>query len=76
MKKGLRKMAKLVRMNTRFQRGAVEIKLDLIKGLSQFLHSIQRFPNSETVEIKLDLIKGLSRHVLQKQQVTVYVSGN
>ena len=27
-------MLKLARMNTRFQRGAVEIKLDLIKGLS------------------------------------------
>ena len=35
IKMRLRKMAKLVRMNTRFQRGAVEIKLDLIKGLSQ-----------------------------------------
>ena len=27
-------MAKLARMNTRFQRGAVEIILDLFKGLS------------------------------------------
>ena len=35
IKKGLRKMAKLNRMNTRFQRGAVEIALDLFKGLSQ-----------------------------------------
>ena len=34
MKKGLRKIAKLTPMNTRFQRGAVEITLDLIKGLS------------------------------------------
>ena len=34
IKKGLRKMAKLNRMNTRFQRGAVEIALDLFKGLS------------------------------------------
>ena len=34
MKKGFRKMAKLTRMNTRFQRGAVEITLDLFKGLS------------------------------------------
>ena len=34
MKKGLRKIAKLDRMNTRFQRGAVEITLDLFKGLS------------------------------------------
>ena len=33
-KRGLRKMAKLARMNTRFQRGAVEIILDLFKGLS------------------------------------------
>ena len=32
--RGLRKMAKLDRMNTRFQRGAVEITLDLFKGLS------------------------------------------
>ena len=37
IKKGLRKMAKLDRMNTRFQRGAVEIALDLFKGLSRFL---------------------------------------
>ena len=36
MKKGLRKIAKLDRMNTRFQSGAMEIKLDLIKGLSFF----------------------------------------
>ena len=28
-------MAKLARMNTRFQRGAVEIILDLFKGLSR-----------------------------------------
>ena len=35
IKKGLRKMAKLDRMNTRLQRGAVEITLDLFKGLSQ-----------------------------------------
>ena len=28
-------MAKLARMNTRFQRGAMEITLDLFKGLSQ-----------------------------------------
>ena len=34
MKKGLRKIAKLDRMNTRFQKGAVEITLDLFKGLS------------------------------------------
>ena len=34
IKKGLRKMAKLDRMNTRLQRGAVEITLDLFKGLS------------------------------------------
>ena len=33
-KRGLRKIAKLARMNTRFQRGAVEIALDLFKGLS------------------------------------------
>ena len=33
--RGLRKMAKLDRMNTRFQRRAVEITLDLFKGLSQ-----------------------------------------
>ena len=36
IKRGLRKMAKLDRMNTRFQRGAVEITLDLFKGLSHF----------------------------------------
>ena len=35
MKKGFRKTTKLARMNTRFQRGAVEITLDLFKGLSQ-----------------------------------------
>ena len=34
MKKGFRKTTKLARMNTRFQRGAVEIALDLFKGLS------------------------------------------
>ena len=56
MKKGLRKMAKLVRMNTRFQRGAVEIKLDLIKGLSQSDNKILS-PFLFIVEIKLDLIK-------------------
>ena len=33
----LRKMAKLDRMNTRFQRGTVEITLDLFKGLLSFL---------------------------------------
>lgn len=33
-KKGVCKIAKLTHMNTRFQRGAVEITLDLIKGLS------------------------------------------
>ena len=59
MKKGLRKIAKLTPMNTRFQRGAVEIILDLIKGLSQLmdriLHLLLLF-----VEIILDLIKGLS----------------
>ncbi len=38
MKKGLRKIAKLDRMNTRFQSGAVEIILDLIKGLSRQLY--------------------------------------
>ena len=38
MKKGFRKTTKLARMNTRFQRGAVEITLDLFKGLSQSLN--------------------------------------
>ena len=40
MKKGFRKTTKLARMNTRFQRGAVEITLDLFKGLSLTLHSV------------------------------------
>ena len=35
MKKGFRKTTKLARMNTRFQRGAMEITLDLFKGLSR-----------------------------------------
>ena len=46
IKKGLRKMAKLDRMNTRFQRGAVEIALDLFKGLSHFTESISPSYNS------------------------------
>ena len=31
-------MAKLAGMNTRFQRGAMEITLDLFKGLSLLFH--------------------------------------
>ena len=37
IKRGLHKIAKLDRMNTRFQRGAAEITLDLFKGLSLFI---------------------------------------
>ena len=40
--RGLRKMAKLDRMNTRFQRGAVEITLDLFKGLSLYKQNAQQ----------------------------------
>ena len=65
IKKGLRKMAKLNRMNTRFQRGAVEIALDLFKGLSQYLISGIPSYSNFVVEIALDLFKGLSLSTLQ-----------
>ena len=57
IKRGLHKIAKLDRMNTRFQRGAVEITLDLLKGLSQ-IYQIICYTIFITVEITLDLFKG------------------
>ena len=65
IKKGLRKMAKLARMNTRFQRGAMEITLDLFKGLSQFMGTINNVMNI-AMEITLDLFKGLSHGLFLK----------
>ena len=59
IKRGLRKMAKLARMNTRFQRGAVEIALDLFKGLSPIFTVVVSVLLA-LVEIALDLFKGLS----------------
>ena len=62
MKKGFRKTTKLARMNTRFQRGAVEITLDLFKGLSLVSLKLIHF-RYKSVEITLDLFKGLSRFI-------------
>ena len=77
MKKGLRKIAKLDRMNTRFQRGAVEITLDLFKGLSHFKKRIIKEIFSYKVEITLDLFKGLSqRHDIFLIHFSSFVCGN
>ena len=47
MKKGFRKTTKLARMNTRFQRGAVEITLDLFKGLSRLIKAVNLIHQDE-----------------------------
>lgn len=55
LKKGgrFRKIAKLDRMNTRFKRGAVEITLDLIKGLLLNSSRVGLFMYCHTYNLKI-----------------------